>query len=38
MSILTKEEITEGLVKLEGWEFQVWTEDTLKDLGIKLIK
>ena len=21
-----------------GWEFQVWTEDTLRDLGIKILK
>ncbi len=23
--------------KDRGWEFQIWTEDTLKDLGIKLL-
>ena len=22
----------------KGWKFQVWTEDTLKNLGIKLLK
>ena len=41
MSILTKEEITEGLVKLEGWEFQAWrafvmcneVKDFYKDLS-----
>jgi len=21
-----------------GWEFQIWTEDTLRDLGIKILK
>jgi hypothetical protein len=24
--------------KHKGWKFQVWTEDTLKNLGIKLLK
>ena len=24
MSILTKEEIEEGLINLEGWKFQAW--------------
>ena len=22
----------------KGWKFQIWTEDTLKNLGIKLLK
>ena len=22
----------------KGWKFQVWTEETLKNLGIKLLK
>ena len=41
MSILTKEEITEGLVELDGWEFQAWrafidcneVKDFYKDLS-----
>ena len=24
--------------KDHGWEFQIWTEETLKDLGIKILK
>ena len=22
----------------KGWKFQIWTEDTLKNLGVKLLK
>ena len=25
-------------VKDRGWEFEIWTEDTLKNLGIKILK
>ena len=35
---ISKWSFAEEYAKDRGWEFQVWTEDTLKDLGIKLIK
>ena len=35
---MNKWEAANDYAKDRGWEFQVWTEDTLKDLGIKLIK
>jgi len=34
----SKWEYAEQYARDRGWEFQIWTEDTLKDMGIKLIK
>ena len=35
---ISKWSFAEEYAKDRGWEFQVWTEDTLKDLGIKILK
>tara|TARA_B100000927_G_scaffold231727_1_gene191755 strand:+ start:7020 stop:7460 length:441 start_codon:yes stop_codon:yes gene_type:complete len=32
-----KWEAADAFAKQKGWKFQVWTEETLKNLGIKLI-
>lgn len=34
----SKWEYAEEYAKDRGWEFQIWTEDTLKELGIKILK
>ena len=34
---ISKWTYAEEYAKDRGWEFQIWTEDTLKDLGIKLL-
>ena len=34
---ISKWTFAEEYAKDRGWEFQIWTEDTLKDLGIKLL-
>ena len=34
----SKWEYAEEFAKSRGWEFQIWTEDTLKELGIKILK
>jgi len=33
-----KWESADKFAKHKGWKFQIWTEDTLKNLGIKLLK
>ena len=35
---ISKWTYAEAYAKDRGWEFQIWTEDTLQDLGIKIIK
>ena len=35
---ISKWEYAEQYAKDRGWEFQIWTEDTLQELGIKLLK
>jgi aldehyde:ferredoxin oxidoreductase len=34
----SKWEAAQQYAQHKGWKFQVWTEDTLKNLGIKLLK
>lgn len=34
----SKWEAANTFAKHKGWKFQIWTEDTLKNLGIKLLK
>ena len=35
---ISKWEYAENYAKDRGWEFQIWTEDTLKEMGIKILK
>lgn len=35
---VSKWEYAEKFAKSRGWEFQIWTEDTLKELGIRILK
>ena len=35
---LSKWEYANEYAKNHGWSFQIWTEDTLKSKGIKIIK
>ena len=34
----SKWEAADAFAKHKGWKFQIWTEDTLSNLGIKLLK
>ena len=34
----SKWEAANQFAKHKGWKFQIWTEDTLNNLGIKLLK
>ena len=34
----SKWEAANQFAKHKGWKFQIWTEDTLSNLGIKLVK
>jgi len=34
----SKWETAEAYCADRGWEFVIWTEDTLKNLGIKILK
>ncbi len=34
----SKWEAAQRFAEHKGWKFQIWTEDTLKNLGIKLLK
>jgi hypothetical protein len=34
---LSKWEAANAYAKNQGWEFQIWTEETLKNLGIRLL-